>query len=95
MVMSSACQFTPQPWGLAQELRAEDPSVPDNLPELVEKANAALEKILAVVPEEDLDKGREMVAVLRSAAPVLDLPAEKASPSQAEVDAVKSLSGLL
>lgn len=70
--------------------------MPDDLPELVEKANAALEKILAVVPEEDLDKGREMVAVLRSAATMLSRPAETALlPSQAEADAIKSLSGLL
>lgn len=52
-----------------QELRKPEPAVPDQLGALVERASGALDRILEVVPEEDLDQAREVIAALRRAAP--------------------------
>ena len=82
-----------------QEIRKPDPMVPDNLDELVDKANKSLEQILSIVPEQDLDQGREVVAVLRSASPVLTeegaVRARDAAPTEAERAAMRQLQGLL
>ena len=67
--------------------------MPESLPYLVEKANTALEQVLVIVPEEDLDKGREMVSVLRSAAAKMSPGDEGAS--DAEAKAIQSLNGLI
>jgi hypothetical protein len=83
-----------------QELRKSSPEVPVDLDQQVEHANAALDKILLVVPEEDLDKGREVVEVLKGAANVLEsqqgAEGQATHPPSAEAaDAAKRLQGLL
>ena len=61
--------------------------------ELVEKANAALEVVLSIVPEEDLDKGREIVEILRSASP--GFTADDKEAAEAEAKAIRALNGLI
>lgn len=81
-----------------QELRKPDQVVPDNLGDLVEKANKALDLILQIVPEQDVDRAREVVTALRKAAPVLGREGEvqeRSEPSETEVAELKRLSGLL
>jgi hypothetical protein len=74
-----------------QEVRKLEPAVPGELSYLVEQANAALEKVLEIVPEEDLDQGREMVDVLLKNAPGM----EPAQLSEAERAVAQRLQQLL
>ena len=81
-----------------QAIRKPEPEVPSNLAEAVEKVNGNLESLLQVVPEEDLDKGREVVEVLRSASNVLNKQQDEGSSSeltQEEEDVAKRLNGLI
>jgi hypothetical protein len=85
-------------WAMLQALRKPEPVVPDNLVELVEKANKALEVILQIAPEQEVDRAREIVTAIRKGAPVLNEDGkvqEPSEPSEEEVAALKRLSGLL
>jgi hypothetical protein len=75
-----------------QELRKAEPAVPDQLGTYVDVANAALDKILEIVPEEDLDQGREVVEVLRRGAPgMVPAPEELSKEEEAAAQRLRQL----
>ena len=88
-----------------QEMRKDSPAIPEGLDAQVDKTNAALERLLRGVPEEDLDKGREVVDVLKGASnvPGKDARAEgqgggkqpRRELSAEEAEAAKRLEGLI
>lgn len=49
-----------------QAAREPDPKAPENLAMLVKEAQAAIEALLETAPAEDVQRGREIVDVIRS-----------------------------
>lgn len=49
-----------------QAAREAEPRAPENLGELVKDAQAAIDALLETAPTEDVQRGREMVDVIRT-----------------------------
>lgn len=77
---------------IVQAAREPEPKVPGDLQALVDDAQAAIEALLATSPGEDVQRGREIVAIIRSKEQATDIDSTAGAAAQQEA---KRLEGLL